>query len=36
MPIRINVVSPGIIDTPMVPLEGSERENSIKKLPKKT
>ncbi len=25
-PIRINTVSPGIIDTPMVPLKGKERE----------
>ncbi|MBV69114.1 MAG: short-chain dehydrogenase [Pelagibacterales bacterium] len=34
MPIRINVVSPGIIDTPMVPLEGSEREEFYKKVTK--
>ena len=26
-PIRINVVSPGIIDTPMSPLEGDDRVN---------
>ena len=25
-PRRINVVSPGVIDTPMVPMQGEERE----------
>ncbi len=30
-PRRINVVSPGQIDTPMVPLEGAEREALYKK-----
>ncbi len=31
-PRRINVVSPGLIDTPMVALEGAEREAHYKKL----
>lgn len=31
-PRRINVVSPGQIDTPMVPLQGAEREALYKKL----
>ncbi len=31
-PRRINVVSPGLIDTPMVSLEGAEREAHYKKL----
>ncbi|MBF0277071.1 MAG: SDR family oxidoreductase [SAR324 cluster bacterium] len=30
-PRRLNVVSPGIIDTPMVPLQGQEREDLYKK-----
>ncbi len=34
MPIRINIVSPGIIDTPMVPLEGKEREDFYTKVTK--
>ena len=34
MPIRINIVSPGIIDTPMVPLEGEERDDFYKKVTK--
>ena len=29
-PKRINIVSPGIIDTPLFPQEGEERENLIK------
>jgi len=31
-PKRINVMSPGLIDTPMVPLEGDEREAHYKRL----
>ena len=31
-PRRINVVSPGLIDTPMVSLQGAEREAHYKKL----
>lgn len=31
-PKRINVVSPGLIDTPMVPLEGAEREAHYRKV----
>ena len=31
-PKRINVMSPGLIDTPMVPLQGDEREAHYKKL----
>ncbi|MDC3024338.1 SDR family oxidoreductase [Alphaproteobacteria bacterium] len=34
LPIRINVVSPGIIDTPMVALEGKEREDFYKNVTK--
>lgn len=30
-PRRINVVSPGLIDTPMVPLKGAEREEAYRK-----
>lgn len=33
-PRRINVVSPGTIDTPMVPLKGSERENAYENMTK--
>ena len=33
-PKRINVVSPGTIDTPMSPLEGSERENFYQNVTK--
>ena len=33
-PIRINIVSPGIIDTPMVALEGKEREEFYKNVTK--
>ncbi len=29
-PIRINIVSPGVIDTPMSPLTGTERDNFYK------
>jgi NAD(P)-dependent dehydrogenase (short-subunit alcohol dehydrogenase family) len=29
-PRRINAVSPGLIDTPMFPLEGSDREEFLK------
>ncbi len=31
-PKRINVMSPGLIDTPMVPLEGAEREAHYERL----
>ena len=31
-PIRINVVAPGFIDTPMVPLQGKEREDLYSNL----
>ncbi len=31
-PKRINVVSPGSIDTPMLPLQGEERESAYKKM----
>jgi len=31
-PKRINVMSPGLIDTPMVPMQGAEREAHYKKL----
>ena len=31
-PIRINIVSPGIIDTPMSPLQGSERKDYYKNV----
>ena len=33
-PIRINIVSPGIIDTPMVALEGKDREDFYKNATK--
>ncbi|MBX2836219.1 MAG: SDR family oxidoreductase [Gammaproteobacteria bacterium] len=33
-PKRINVMSPGLIDTPMVPLEGAEREAHYERLTK--
>ena len=31
-PKRINVMSPGLIDTPMVPLSGKEREAHYERL----
>ncbi len=33
-PIRINIVSPGVIDTPMSPLKGKERDNFYKNTTK--